>query len=77
MMCNKKNYYKTLAFWLQKPPTYSICEKYMVEVSCNASMSKSGVSFENFHISIRGVPNLVEKIKQEYVLPKPTYIILS
>jgi hypothetical protein len=33
-------------FECQKSPTYSVCEKHMIETSCNAFMSISYVSFE-------------------------------
>jgi hypothetical protein len=38
----------------------------MVEVSCNAIISKSCISFEK-NVSQKVLPNLVEKTKQEYV----------
>jgi hypothetical protein len=73
MKCNKNNYYKTLAFWLQKPPTYSICEKYMVEMSCNAFMSKIRASFERFPFSVRCVPQFGGEDKTRICFAK-TYI---
>jgi hypothetical protein len=41
----------------------------MIEVSCNAFMSKSCVHFENC-FSQEVLLDLVEKTKQEYALPK-------
>jgi hypothetical protein len=41
----------------------------MIEVSCNAFMSKSCVRFENFLLQ-EVLLDLVEKTKQEYALPK-------
>ncbi len=58
---------------LQKPPTYSICEKYMVEMSWNAFMSKSGASFEKVLFSTKVVPQFGGKDKTRICFAK-TYI---
>jgi hypothetical protein len=44
----KKDLYKTLAFYLSKIPTCSICQKYTIEAFCNAITLKNCVSFQKF-----------------------------
>jgi hypothetical protein len=65
----KINYAIPWPFSCQKSHTFSICEKYMIEVSCNVIMSKSCVSFVKKNLQ-EVLLELVEKTKQEYALPK-------
>jgi hypothetical protein len=67
ILCNKNDFYKTLALWLSKLPIYTIYGKYMVEATCNALMTKSCVSFHKL-FSQKVLCKFVEKIIQKYVL---------
>jgi hypothetical protein len=68
-MCNRNNFCKTLPFWLLKTISLFNLLKILVEACCNAFMFKSCVSIKK-NVFTRVLLDLVEKIKQEYILPK-------